>query len=88
MTNGPHLGSRTGQRDHSEQTVAQFPDRPDIMVEQALLLKYKLVNLDVLPLYVVLVLAAPAGNEYEEFGCVAEAVVHVPTGCWINDDWV
>ncbi|MBR0836595.1 OpgC domain-containing protein [Bradyrhizobium manausense] len=40
--------------------VAQFLDRPDIMIGQALMLKYKPVNLDVLPLYIVLVLAAPA----------------------------
>ena len=39
---------------------AQFLDRTDIMIGQALLLKYKPVNLDVLPLYIVLVLAAPA----------------------------
>jgi hypothetical protein len=43
-----------------EFNVAQFLDRPDIMIGQALLLKYKPVNLDVLPLYIVLVLAAPA----------------------------
>jgi hypothetical protein len=39
--------------------VAQFLDRTDIMIGQALLLRYKPVNLDVLPLYIVLVLAAP-----------------------------
>ena len=39
--------------------VAQFLDRSDIMIGQALLLKYKPVNLDVLPLYIVLMLAAP-----------------------------
>jgi hypothetical protein len=39
--------------------VAQFLDRTDIMIGQALLLKYKPVNLDVLPLYIVLMLAAP-----------------------------
>jgi hypothetical protein len=43
-----------------EFNVAQFLDRTDIMIGQALLLKYKPVNLDVLPLYIVLVLAAPA----------------------------
>jgi hypothetical protein len=43
-----------------EFNVAQFLDRADIMIGQALLLKYKPVNLDVLPLYIVLVLAAPA----------------------------
>ena len=43
-----------------EFNVAQFLDRTDIMIGQALLLRYKPVNLDVLPLYIVLVLAAPA----------------------------
>ena len=43
-----------------EFNVAQFLDRPDIMIGQTLLLKYKPVDLDVLPLYIVLVLAAPA----------------------------
>jgi len=43
-----------------EFNVAQFLDRTDITIGQALLLKYKPVNLDVLPLYIVLVLAAPA----------------------------
>jgi hypothetical protein len=42
-----------------EFNVAQFLQRPDIMIQQALLLKFKPVNLDVLPLYIVLVLAAP-----------------------------
>lgn len=39
--------------------VAQFLQNPDIMIQEALLLKYKPVNLDVLPLYIVLVVAAP-----------------------------
>lgn len=43
-----------------EFNVAQFLDRADIMIGQALLLKYKPVNLDVLPLYIVLMLAAAA----------------------------
>ena len=43
-----------------EFNVARFLERADIMIGQALLLKYKPVNLDVLPLYIVLVLAAPA----------------------------
>jgi hypothetical protein len=43
-----------------EFNVAQFLDRTDITIGQALLLKYKPVNLDVLPLYIVLVLAVPA----------------------------
>ncbi len=40
--------------------VAQFLDRADVMIGQALLLTYKPVNLDVLPLYIVLMLTAPA----------------------------
>lgn len=43
-----------------EFNVAQFLNRTDIMIGQALLLKYKPVNLDVLPLYIVLMLAAAA----------------------------
>jgi hypothetical protein len=43
-----------------EFNIAQFLDRTDIMIGQALLLKYKPVNLDVLPLYIALVIAAPA----------------------------
>jgi hypothetical protein len=43
-----------------EFNVAQFLQRPDIMIWEALTLRYKPVNLDVLPLYIVLVLAAPA----------------------------
>ena len=43
-----------------EFNVAQFLDRTDIMIGQALLLKYKPVNLDVLPLYIVLMLMASA----------------------------
>ena len=39
--------------------VAQFLANPDVMIQQALLLKYKPVNLDVLPLYIVFVVAAP-----------------------------
>src|SRR5215831_6593441 len=42
-----------------EFNVAQFLDRADVMIGQALLLKFKPVNLDVLPLYIVLMLAAP-----------------------------
>ncbi len=42
-----------------EFNVAQFLENPDVMIQQALLLKYKPVNLDVLPLYIVLVVAAP-----------------------------
>jgi hypothetical protein len=44
----------------NEFNIAHFLERPDIMIGQALMLKYKPVNLDVLPLYVVLVLASPA----------------------------
>lgn len=42
-----------------EFNVAQFLANPDVMIQQALLLTYKPVNLDVLPLYIVLVVAAP-----------------------------
>jgi hypothetical protein len=42
-----------------EFNVAQFLENPDVMIQQALLLKYKPVNLDVLPLYIVFVVAAP-----------------------------
>src|SRR5947209_13782967 len=37
-----------------EFNIAQFLDRTDIMIGQALLLKYKPVNLDVLPLYIAI----------------------------------
>lgn len=43
-----------------EFNVARFLEHPEAMIEQVLLLRYKPVNLDVLPLYIVLVLAAPA----------------------------
>jgi hypothetical protein len=39
--------------------IAQFLEHPDVMIQQALLMTYKPVNLDVLPLYIVLVIAAP-----------------------------
>ncbi|ABD08954.1 OpgC protein, require for succinylation of osmoregulated periplasmic glucans [Rhodopseudomonas palustris HaA2] len=42
-----------------EFNVAQFLAAPDIMIQHALLLQYKPVNLDVLPLYIVFVVAAP-----------------------------
>ncbi|MBI5129950.1 MAG: OpgC domain-containing protein [Rhodopseudomonas palustris] len=42
-----------------EFNVAQFLENPDVMIQQALMLKYKPVNLDVLPLYIVFVVAAP-----------------------------
>ncbi|WP_424630467.1 OpgC domain-containing protein [Bradyrhizobium sp. SYSU BS000235] len=42
-----------------EFNVAQFLDKADVMIGQALLLKFKPVDLDVLPLYIVLMLAAP-----------------------------
>jgi hypothetical protein len=42
-----------------EFNVAQFLANPDVMIQQALLMKYKPVNLDVLPLYIVFVVAAP-----------------------------
>src|SRR6476659_10304978 len=42
-----------------EFNVHNFLDHPDILIGQALSLRYKPVNLDVLPLYITLVLAAP-----------------------------
>src|SRR5712672_306700 len=42
-----------------EFNVHNFLDHPDILIGQALTLRYKPVNLDVLPLYITLVLAAP-----------------------------
>jgi hypothetical protein len=42
-----------------EFNVFQFLQHPDVMIEQALTLRYKPVNLDVLPLFIVLMLASP-----------------------------
>lgn len=44
----------------NEFNVALFLERPDLMIQQALMLRYKPVNLDVLPLYISLLLASPA----------------------------
>ena len=38
-----------------------FLKQPDVTIIQALLLKFKPVNMDVLPLYIVLLLLFPAG---------------------------
>ncbi|GLR87353.1 OpgC domain-containing protein [Bradyrhizobium iriomotense] len=43
----------------NEFNVFNFLQHPDELIGQAILLKYKPVNLDVLPLYIILVLAAP-----------------------------
>jgi hypothetical protein len=43
----------------NEFNIALFLERPDVMIQQALMLKYKPVNLDVLPLYIVLLLFSP-----------------------------
>ena len=43
-----------------EMGVARFFDEPHIVLVQALLLKFKPVNMDVLPLYIVLLLVFPA----------------------------
>lgn len=43
-----------------EMGVARFFDEPHIVLVQALLLKFRPVNMDVLPLYIVLLLAFPA----------------------------
>src|SRR6202795_1015666 len=42
-----------------ELNVANFLQHPDVLIGQALTLRYKPVNLDVLPLYIALVLASP-----------------------------
>ena len=44
----------------NEYNIFLFLERPDVMIGQALMLKFKPVDLDVLPLYIVLVLALPA----------------------------
>jgi hypothetical protein len=44
----------------NEYNILLFLERPDVMIGQALALKFKPVDLDVLPLYIVLVLALPA----------------------------
>ena len=44
----------------NEYNIFLFLERPDIMIGQTLMLKFKPVDLDVLPLYIVLVLALPA----------------------------
>jgi hypothetical protein len=43
-----------------EYNIMLFLEHPDVMIGQALLLKFKPVDLDVLPLYIVLVLTLPA----------------------------
>lgn len=43
-----------------EYNVFRFLQHPDVMIAQVLALRYKPVNLDVLPLFVVLTLASPA----------------------------
>jgi len=43
----------------NELNVYNFLQHPDILIGQALTLRYKPVNLDVLPLYIALVLASP-----------------------------
>jgi len=42
-----------------EFNVHNFLDHPDILIGQALTLRYKPVNLDVLPLYITLIATAP-----------------------------
>jgi hypothetical protein len=44
----------------NEYNIFLFLEHPDVMIGQALMLKFKPVDLDVLPLYIVLVLALPA----------------------------
>ena len=43
----------------NEFNVYNFLQHPDVLIGQALTLRYKPVNLDVLPLYIALVLASP-----------------------------
>jgi hypothetical protein len=43
----------------NEYNIFLFLERPDVMIGQTLMLKFKPVDLDVLPLYIVLVLALP-----------------------------
>jgi hypothetical protein len=43
----------------NEYNIFLFLEHPDVMIGQALMLKFKPVDLDVLPLYIVLVLALP-----------------------------
>src|SRR5258705_3400336 len=43
----------------NELNVFNFLQHPDVLIGQALTLRYKPVNLDVLPLYIALVLASP-----------------------------
>jgi hypothetical protein len=43
----------------NEYNIYLFLERPDVMIGQTLMLKFKPVDLDVLPLYIVLVLASP-----------------------------
>ena len=43
----------------NELNVFTFLQHPDVLIGQALTLRYKPVNLDVLPLYIVLILASP-----------------------------
>ncbi len=43
----------------NELNVHEFLQNPDVLIGQALMLRYKPVNLDVLPLFIVLVLASP-----------------------------
>jgi hypothetical protein len=44
----------------NEYNIFLFLEHPDVMIGQTLMLKFKPVDLDVLPLYIVLVLALPA----------------------------
>jgi hypothetical protein len=44
----------------NEYNIYLFLEHPDVMIGQALMLKFKPVDLDVLPLYIVLVLSLPA----------------------------
>ena len=56
----PHrAGNSTTRCTRTSSTFTIFSHHPDMLIGQALTLRYKPVNLDVLPLYITLVLAAP-----------------------------
>jgi len=52
-------GSSTNPMYEDEFNVHNFLQHPDVLIGQALSLRYKPVNLDVLPLYISLMLASP-----------------------------
>jgi hypothetical protein len=71
-----------------EMNILDFLKQPDVTIFQALLLKFKPVNMDVLPLYIVLLLLFPPALALlmwqPAFALAASAVLYVLT--W-NFDW-